>query len=143
MNWEKQREISPFARVAAGRLKVAFTDTDDVNVALRSGKPVRMVFPDVEGLGTLLIPNTVALVAGGPDPENGRVFIDFLLSREVEELLARSGSVQTTGTRSLVASPPASAPTVGSRSIRRRSTGQSSPGCRPASGSDSAPMTES
>ena len=55
----------------------------------------------------------------------------------------RSGSVQTTGTRSPVASPPANAPTVGSRSIRRRSTGQSSPGCRPASGSDSAPMTES
>jgi len=42
--------------VVEGRLPVAFTDTDDVNVAIQSGKPVRMVYPDSDGIGTLLIP---------------------------------------------------------------------------------------
>jgi iron(III) transport system substrate-binding protein len=45
-------------------------------------------------MGTLLIPNTVGLVAGGPHPEEGKRLIDFLLSRSVEETLCRSKSAQ-------------------------------------------------
>lgn len=83
-------------RVAAGELPVGFTDTDDVFVALDNDQPVTMVFPDQEegGLGTLLIPNTVALVAGGPNPEEGKRLIDFILSEEVERRLAFSRSGQ-------------------------------------------------
>jgi iron(III) transport system substrate-binding protein len=77
-------------RVAAGEFAVGFTDTDDVNVALARGQPVATVFPDQEegGLGTLLIPNTVALVRGGPHPEEGKRLVDFILSEEVEGRLA-------------------------------------------------------
>jgi len=81
-------------RVASGQLKIAITDTDDVNVAIAAGKPVTMIFPDKAGLGTLLIPNTVALVAGGPNPGNGKKLIDFLLSRETESKLALSKAIQ-------------------------------------------------
>ena len=81
-------------RVANGALKVGFTDTDDVNVAIEQKKPVGMIFPDQNGMGTLLIPNTVALIAGGPNPENGKKLIDYLLSPEVESRLAYSGSLQ-------------------------------------------------
>ncbi len=75
-------------RVAAGELKVGFTDTDDVFVALARGLPVTPIYPDQDGLGTLLIPNTVALIRGAPHPEEGRKLIDFILSPEVERRLA-------------------------------------------------------
>ncbi len=80
--------------VQNGEIPIGFTDTDDVNVALQKGKPVGMIYPDQEGIGTLLIPNTVALVAGCPHPEEGKRLVDYLLSREVEEMLAHSGSAQ-------------------------------------------------
>ncbi len=73
-------------RVAAGAFAVGFTDTDDVFVALERGLPVVPVYPDQDGLGTLLIPNTVALIRGAP--EAGKRLIDFILSEEVEERLA-------------------------------------------------------
>ena len=80
--------------VQDGELMIGFTDTDDANVAIMAGKPVAMVYPDKEGIGTLLIPNTVALIAGGPNPDGGKKFIDFLLSEEVESKLAFSESAQ-------------------------------------------------
>ncbi|AUB82031.1 iron ABC transporter substrate-binding protein [Candidatus Thiodictyon syntrophicum] len=80
--------------VVQGEVPLGFTDTDDVYVAIQAGKPVGMIFPDREGLGTLMIPNTVALVAGAPHPQEARRLIDFLLSREVESKLAFSDSMQ-------------------------------------------------
>ncbi len=74
--------------VAQGTLPVAFTDTDDVSVAIREGKPVKMIFPDQTGIGTLLIPNTVALIKGAPHKKEGKALIDYLLSRETESRLA-------------------------------------------------------
>jgi len=81
-------------RVADGIVKIAFTDTDDVNVAMMEGKPVDMIFPDKEGIGTLVIPNTVCMINGCPNPRNAGRFIDYLLSEEVESMLAHSGSLQ-------------------------------------------------
>lgn len=81
-------------KVADGMLPLGFTDTDDVNTALEKGAPVDMFFPDKARMGTLLIPNTVGLIKGGPNPESGKKFIDYLLSRETESKLAFSGSLQ-------------------------------------------------
>jgi len=75
-----------------GEVPIGFTDTDDVNVAIQSGKSVKMLYPDQDGIGTLLIPNTVALIKNCPHPEEGKRLIDFLLSKEVESLLAFSES---------------------------------------------------
>lgn len=74
--------------VVEGKAHVGFTDTDDAQVAIAKGKPVKMIYPDKKGIGTLLIPNTVALIKKGPNPENGKKLIDYLLSAEVESLLA-------------------------------------------------------
>ena len=71
-----------------GEVPLAFTDTDDVYVAIRAGRAVDMVFPDQDGIGTLVIPNTVALINNGPHPDAGRRLIDYLLSEEVEARLA-------------------------------------------------------
>jgi iron(III) transport system substrate-binding protein len=82
--------------VGEGALAWGFTDTDDFNVGRLRGYPVERRFPDQgEGeMGTLVIPNTVALMKNAPNPENGRLLIDFLLSEEVEELLAKADSAQ-------------------------------------------------
>ncbi len=82
--------------VGAGRLAIGLTDTDDAIAELDAGRPVVMVFPDPEpgGLGTLVFPNTVALLKGAPHPYAGRRLIEYLLSPEVEATLARGPSGQ-------------------------------------------------
>lgn len=82
--------------VVDGTVAWAFTDTDDYHVALQRGHPVGCVFPDQQqgGIGTMLIPNSIALIKGGPDPENGRKLIDRILSRETEALLAAADGAQ-------------------------------------------------
>src|ERR671918_63614 len=80
--------------VARGEVKVGLTDTDDVNVALEDKQPVAMVFPDRDGMGVPIMPNMVSLVANGPHAEAGKKLIDYLLSPEVERLLAQSEAVQ-------------------------------------------------
>jgi iron(III) transport system substrate-binding protein len=81
-------------QVGAGELAFGMTDTDDVNTGILAGMPIEAVYPDQTGMGTLLIPNTVALISGAPHPEAAKRLIDYLLSREVEEKLAFSPSVQ-------------------------------------------------
>lgn len=81
-------------RVGGGEMLVGFTDTDDVNTGVRAGMPIRAIFPDKQGMGTLLIPNTVALVANCPNPKQGQALIDYLLSKKVESKLAFCPSIQ-------------------------------------------------
>ena len=77
--------------VAAGQLAVGLTDTDDAAGAVSRGAPVRAVAPDQEGEGTLVIPGTVALVAGGPHPTEGRALVDYLVGPQVEQALLAGG----------------------------------------------------
>ena len=91
--------------VVEGKLPIAFTDTDDVNVAIQSKKPVHMIYPDQDGIGTLLIPNTVALIKNCPHPNEGKILIDYLLSREAEKKLAFSESANMP-VRDKVEKPP-------------------------------------
>lgn len=81
-------------RVAAGELAIGLTDTDDAHAALLDGKPVGIEFPDSQQLGTLMIPNSVAVIAGAPHPQAARKLVDYLLTPEVEEALARCRSAQ-------------------------------------------------
>lgn len=80
--------------VENGEVALGLTDTDDANTAIVSGKPVALVYPDEQGMGTPFMPNMVSLIARGPNPENGKKLIDFLVSPEAEEMLAKSEAVQ-------------------------------------------------
>jgi iron(III) transport system substrate-binding protein len=85
--------------VSEGRFAVGITDTDDAIGEVSAGKPVAIVFPDRDApkesrMGTLFIPNTVAIVRGGPNPAGARQLVDFLLSPEVEAKLAEADSHQ-------------------------------------------------
>lgn len=63
-------------------------------MARQEGKPVGVVFPDAGGMGTLVIPNAAVLVRDGPNPEAGRMFIDYLLKGETEQALAEGVAAQ-------------------------------------------------
>lgn len=89
------------AAVARGEADVGFTDTDDVWAAQAAGLAVDMIAArhssepaeaGGRGGGTLLVPNTAARIAGGPNPAAAALLMDYLLSAEVEEMLARSVS---------------------------------------------------
>ena len=94
--------------VADGQIAFGLTDTDDACGAIESGKNVTIIIPDQgEGeMGTLVIPNTVALIAGAPRPAEAKIFMDYLLDRKQE-----SAMVPPAGSRSLSViypHPPAS-----------------------------------
>jgi iron(III) transport system substrate-binding protein len=78
--------------VASGHLQICATDTDDVYVRQKRDKPIDMIYPDMGDGGTLLIPNSIAMIAGSTHPETARQLIDFLASAEVERMLAKSDS---------------------------------------------------
>jgi len=92
--------------VADGRIAYGLTDTDDACGAVEKGKNVTIIIPDQgEGeMGTLVIPNTVALIAGAPGPEEGKIFMDFLLEKKQESAMVTSGWIQIP-VRDIPASP--------------------------------------
>lgn len=95
--------------VAGGEIDVGLTDTDDVFAGQRNGWKVDFTLeriddrsatgdwpppPAIEGalpsIGPLVIPNTVARVRGGPNPEAAERLIAYLLSERMERLMAQS-----------------------------------------------------
>jgi iron(III) transport system substrate-binding protein len=80
--------------VAQGRLKAGLTDTDDAYQAVSEGDHVKIIVPDQEDMGVFIIPNTVAMIAGAPNPEEAGMMIDYLLSPAVENDLTASGFIQ-------------------------------------------------
>lgn len=74
-------------QVAAGTLAAGPTDTDDVANGKADGQKIDGIVPDQDGMGTLMIPTTVALVSGAPHADNGKKLIDFLLDPAVEKQL--------------------------------------------------------
>lgn len=80
--------------VREGKMAWGLTDTDDFNVARTMGFPVEVVYPDQGGVGTMVIPNTICILRDAPRPEAARRLVDWVLSKEVEEKLARSDSAQ-------------------------------------------------
>ena len=86
--------------VGEGKFALGTTDTDDALEELHAGKPVALVFPDAAGhpeyprLGTLFLPNTLAVVKGGPNPAGARRLADYLFRPETEAKLATGGAFQ-------------------------------------------------
>jgi iron(III) transport system substrate-binding protein len=81
---------------ASGQIVFGLTDTDDAIIEVERASPVTIVYPDRDpaGIGTLYIPNTLAIIKGCPHAEQAKKLVDFLLSPPVEEKLARGASAQ-------------------------------------------------
>lgn len=84
------------AEVAAGRLAIGLTDTDDALLEVNAGNPVSIVYPDRgrEELGTLFIPNTISRIKGCRHPDAADALASYILSPEVEKALALGPSGQ-------------------------------------------------
>jgi iron(III) transport system substrate-binding protein len=82
--------------VASGEFDFALVDTDDAISRIKQGKAVDMIFPDQksEQTGMLFLPNVVVLIKGGPNTENGKKLMDYLLSPETERKLAFADCAQ-------------------------------------------------
>jgi iron(III) transport system substrate-binding protein len=76
-------------RVSSGELAFGFCDTDDAYEALSDKKPVEIVFPDQDGIGTLVLPNALAIPTGAPHEENALRLIEWLASEKGETPLAQ------------------------------------------------------
>jgi iron(III) transport system substrate-binding protein len=74
--------------VIGGEVAFGIADTDDGQEAVQEGAPVEVIFPDQDGMGTLVMPTAVVLIRGGRHPESGKKLIDYLLSTDVERRMA-------------------------------------------------------
>lgn len=76
--------------VGSGEFEFALVDSDDAVSRIRQGEPIDIVYPDQGAgeVGVLILPNAVALIRGGPNPENGKKLIEYLVSKESERKLA-------------------------------------------------------
>lgn len=94
----------------------AFTDTDDYHVALTKEFPVACVFPDQgpDQVGTMLIPNSVSIIRGAPHLEAAKKLVEFILSEEIEALLAASKSAQIPVRKSIAGPEDPSIRAIGS-----------------------------
>lgn len=82
--------------VSSGQLAFGLTDTDDALIEIDSGLPVEIIYPDqaADQLGTLMIPNTVAVIKGAPHPVAATALANFLVSEDTEGRLAMGVSGQ-------------------------------------------------
>jgi len=78
---------------ASGQVKIGYTDTDDAKEALEDGANVEMCFTDQEegGIGNLITPNTAAMIKGAPNEDNAKIFIDYIISLDMEKELIDMG----------------------------------------------------
>ena len=82
--------------VGSGQIAFGLTDTDDAMGEIDAGSPVAIIYPDrkPDQIGTLFIPNTLAIIKGAPDGDAALALADHLLSPEVEAALANGPSAQ-------------------------------------------------
>ncbi|PVY38338.1 MULTISPECIES: extracellular solute-binding protein [Pontibacter] len=79
-------------RVANGEVWLGLTDTDDANEAMKEGAPIGVVFLGQQDIGTLIIPNTLSLIKGSPNPEEAQRLANYLMSEETQLKLAHSSA---------------------------------------------------
>jgi len=82
--------------VGSGQLAFGLTDTDDAMGEIDAGRPVAIVYPDrdPDRMGTLFIPNTLAILRGAPHRAEAEALADHLLSPAVEAALAEGPGAQ-------------------------------------------------
>ena len=77
-------------QVSQGVVACGLTDTDDAYEAIKENANIGIVFLDQNKLGSLIMPNTVNLIKNSPNIENGKILMDYLLSKETEAKLSIS-----------------------------------------------------
>lgn len=71
-----------------GELAVGVTLEDAALRYVEGGGPVEIVYPSE---GTAIAPDAMALVAGAPNGDNAKAFLDFMMSQEAQVVVAEQG----------------------------------------------------
>ena len=71
-----------------GELAVGVTLEDAALRYVEGGGPVQIVYP---AEGTAIAPDAMALIAGAPNGDNAKAFLDFMLSEEAQTVVAEQG----------------------------------------------------
>ena len=73
--------------VGNGSYAWGYTDTDDANVSRIKNRPTAIVVPDQgeDEIGTLLIPNSVAVVKDARNLDQAKRLVDYLLSLRMKQ----------------------------------------------------------
>lgn len=87
-----------------GELAVGVTLEDAALRYVEGGGPVQIVYPSE---GTAIAPDAMALIAGAPNADNAKAFLDFMMSQEAQVVVAEQGRRPV---RSDVSSNPALLP---------------------------------
>jgi iron(III) transport system substrate-binding protein len=77
--------------VGRGDAWIGLTDSDDIADGQREGLPVAELPMNQE---TLLIPNSVAVIRGAPNPKSAQRLFEYLQTRNVAEQLARASAIE-------------------------------------------------
>lgn len=77
--------------VGRGEATIGLTDSDDIAAGQQRGYPI-LALPITEE--TLLIPNTVAVVRGGPHPAEAQALLGYLQSRPVLDALLNAAALE-------------------------------------------------
>jgi iron(III) transport system substrate-binding protein len=98
--------------VSHGEIDFGVSDTDDAYEEIQAGQPVEIIYPDQgEGqIGTLYIPNTLAVIKGSPHAAEARRLVDYVLSPQVEARLAQGPSAQVPLNQDVTVQPPIKTP---------------------------------
>lgn len=72
------------SEVSSGKRLVGITLEETARKKIRQGADISMAYPKE---GTSAVPDGTALVKGAPHPDNARLFIDFTVSEDVQQLL--------------------------------------------------------
>lgn len=71
--------------VAEGEYSVGLTLEKEAIKYVNNGAPVKIVYPDE---GTSAIPDGVAIIKGAKNMDNAKKFVDFVLSKETQEIMS-------------------------------------------------------
>lgn len=82
--------------VSQRRLAFGLTDSDDAlaEMAVNPDLAIQWLDQHADGQGTLVIPNTVAAIRGGPHPVEAAVFMTYLLDPATEQAMVDAGWIQ-------------------------------------------------
>jgi len=78
-------------QVGRGEVALGMTDIDDIVAGQREGYPIAALPIPADAL---LVPNTVGLIRGGPNPEGGRQFIEWLTRPETLQRLVTINAIE-------------------------------------------------
>ncbi len=70
--------------VASGESLAGITLEETALKRIAAGDEIEMIYPTD---GTSCVPDGTAIVSGAPHPDNAKAFVDFTVSRDVQELI--------------------------------------------------------